>query len=305
MAIPTSRTKERGRIIINKDLCNGCGLCVSVCKDFSLTIENGKVKQSDNPLFGCLACGHCMMICPQKAITIEGRCTSTNDLIEMPSKEEAASYKSMLNLLYRRRSIREFKDVPVESELIDKILEAAQTAPMGLPPSDVHVLVFDSKEKVSAFAKDFCRYLENMKWFVSKWFLTLMGPIWGKANTELFKGFVRPCVYAYTDYMMKGENIVNYDAPVALYFYATPYSDPADPLIAATYAMLAAESLGLGTCFNGAVHPFIQNGKAAKLFREKYGIKHKSREGIFLLIGYPKVKYTASIKRTFASIDRI
>ena len=78
------------------------------------------------------------MICPQKAITIEGRCTSTDDLIEMPSKEEAASYKSMLNLLYRRRSIREFKDAPVESELIDKILEAAQTAPMGLPPSDVH-----------------------------------------------------------------------------------------------------------------------------------------------------------------------
>ena len=42
-----------------------------------------------------------------------------------------------------------------------------------------------------------------------------------------------------------------YDAPLALYFYASPYADPADPLIPATYAMLAGESLGLGTCMLG------------------------------------------------------
>ncbi|MFZ4465107.1 MAG: nitroreductase, partial [Bacteroidales bacterium] len=45
-----------------------------------------------------------------------------------------------------------------------------------------------------------------------------------------------------------------------LYFYGSPYADPADPLIAATYAMIAGESLCLGTCMIGAVHPFIQNG---------------------------------------------
>ena len=305
MPIPTSRTKECGQIKIDDDLCNGCGLCVSVCKDFSLIIENKKAKLSTNPLFGCLACGHCVMICPEGAITIEGRCTSSDDLLEMPSREEAASYDTVLNLLYRRRSIREFKDIPVEKELIDKVIEAAQTAPMGLPPSDVHVLVFDSKEKVYTFAKDFCNYLEGLKWFVSKWYLALMRPFWKKETNEFFKEFIRPCVYAYTDYMKKDINVVNYDAPVALYFYGTPYSDPADPLIAATYAMLTAESLGLGTCFNGAVHPFIQTGKAAKLFREKYGIRHKSLGGIFVLMGYSKVKYTKAIKRTFAAVDRI
>lgn len=305
MAIPTSRAKECGQIKIDEALCNGCGLCVSVCKDFSLILEDKKVKLSTTPVFGCLACGHCMMICPQEAITIEGRCTSGNDLMEMPPKEEATSFDALLNLLYRRRSIREFKDIPVEEEIINKVIEAAQTAPMGLPPSDVHVLVFDNKEKVRVFAKDFCNYLEGMKWLVSRWFLALMRPFWGKVNTELFKFFIRPCLYTYTDNMKKNVNVVNYDAPVAMYFYGSPYSDPADSLIAATYAMIAAESLGLGTCFNGAVHPFIQNGKTAKLFREKYGIKEKSREGIFVLMGYSKVMYTKTIKRTFASVDRI
>ena len=103
--------------------------------------------------------------------------------------------------------------------------------------------------------------------------------------------------------MKKGENIVTYDAPLALYFYGSPYVDPADPLIAATYAMTAAESLGLGTCMIGGVHPFIQSGKAAENFRQKYGIRYKSREGLIVIIGYPRVKYHQGLTRTFANID--
>jgi len=303
MAVPTTRTKETGRIIINEKLCNGCGLCVSVCKDFSLIIENGKAVISDTPVFGCIGCGHCMAICPRGAITVSGRCISPEDMIKLPDKKSAADYSSLLSLLNRRRSIREFKEQTVKREIIEKVLEAAQTAPMGLPPSDVHALVFDSREKVRGFAEDFCRYLEGMKWLVSGWFLALMRPFWGKENDELFRGFLKPCINIYTESMKKGVNLVNYDAPAAIYFYGSPYSDPADPIIAATYAMLAAESLGLGTCMLGAIHPMIQNGGAAKKFREKHGIKHKSREGLFLIMGYPSVKYSKGIKRTFASVD--
>lgn len=303
MSIPTSRTQEKGEIIINSSLCTGCALCVTVCKDFSLEIAKNKIKLSQNALFGCVGCGHCMMICPQGAITIRGRNFSEQDLIEIPTKDKSVDYDPLLNLFNRRRSIREFKDIPLEKELIQKVIDAAQTAPMGLPPSDVHVLVLDNKAKVRAFAEDFCIYLEGIKWLVSKWFLALMRPFWGKENDRMFRGFIRPCLYAYTDFMKKGINIVNYDAPVALYFYGSPYSDPADPLIAATYAMTAAESLGLGTCMLGAVHPLIQNGKAAKQFREKHGIRFKSREGVFVIMGYSDVKYHKSIHRTFAAVD--
>jgi len=97
--------------------------------------------------------------------------------------------------------------------------------------------------------------------------------------------------------------MASYDAPLALYFYGSPYTDPADPLIAATYAMTAAESLGLGTCMLGGIHPFIQSGRAARKFREKHGIRFKSREGLFLIIGHPRVKYQHGITRTFANID--
>jgi ferredoxin len=303
MAIPTSRTKIKAEIGINEEKCTGCGLCVSVCKDYSLKIDNQKVKVTDNPFFGCIGCGHCMAICPSDAIKIFGRTLSPDDLFDLPDKEKAATYEQLHFLLQRRRSIREFNDKPVENEMITKILEAASTAPMGLPPSDVNVLIFDTKDKVRNFAKDFCLYLEGMKWFVSDWFLSLMRPLWGKSNDEMFRGFVKPLFRVYTENMQKGINLVNYDAPLAMYFYGSPYTDPADPIIAATYAMIAAETMGLGTCMLGGMHPLIQNGKKAKEFRKTQGIKYASREGLFVIFGYPEVKYKKGIRRTFASIE--
>ena len=96
--------------------------------------------------------------------------------------------------------------------------------------------------------------------------------------------------------------MINYDAPLSIYFYGSPYTDPVDPIIAATTAMYAAESLGLGACMLGAIHPFIQYGGKAKKFRKKYEIKYPSREGIFVIFGYPAVVYKNGLKRTFASV---
>lgn len=302
MAIPTSRTKDNGKIDISNELCNGCGLCVQVCSDNSLLLVESKAEINPKSHFGCIACAHCMAVCPTGAIEIHGRELSPDDMFDLPKKEEAASYEQLLSLYQRRRSIREFKDKPVEEEILQKILEAARQAPMGIPPSDVNVLVLRNKEQVRKFAEDFCTYLDSIKWLVSKWFLALMKPFWGKATDELFKGFLKPLVYLYTDSMKEGKNLVNYDAPLALYFYGSPYTDPADPIIAATYAMHAGESLGLGTCMLGGIHPFIQNGKKAKKFREKQGIKYTSREGLFVIFGYPTIKFHKGVKRSFASV---
>ncbi len=101
--------------------------------------------------------------------------------------------------------------------------------------------------------------------------------------------------------MEKGKNVVTYYAPLVMYFYGSPWCDPADPIIAATVAMYAGESLGLGTCMLGAVHPFLQNSGARRL-REKYGIRYKSREGLLVIFGYPVFRYHKGIRRTFASV---
>lgn len=303
MAIPTSRTKDAGIISVDSVKCTGCGKCVAVCSDLSLELYDGKARPSGSGIFGCISCGQCMAVCPDDAISITGRFISRDDLFPLPGRDQATDYQSLLNLIARRRSIRKYKSTPVDKEMINRVLDAALAAPMGIPPSDVNVKVFDSREKVTQFTRDFCQYLEKIRWISSSWFLTLMKPFWGKETDELFRNFMRPLIDKYIGAMKEGENVVTYDAPAMLYFYGSPYSDPADPLIAATYAMLAAESLGLGTCMLGAIHPMIQSGGAARKFREAHGIRCKSREGIFLIMGYPKPEFLKGIRRSFASVN--
>jgi ferredoxin len=303
MPIPTSRTNTSAEIFIDNEKCSGCGECVTVCKDYNLEIIDGKVRKSGRFIFGCIACGHCMMICPKEAIWIEGRCLSRNDAFTLPDKSETADYNALFSLLKHRRSIREFTDKPIDREIIDKIISAAQTAPMGIPPSDVHLLVFDSKEKVRNFTNDYSLYLKNIRWMASDWFLALMRPFWGKVTGDMMKSFIKPVFKIFSGGITGKPNLITYDAPLAIYFYGSPYADPADSLIAATYALLAGESLGLGTCMLGAIHPFIQKGKKAQKLREKWGIKYASSEGLFVIFGYSDVKYKRGVARSFASVD--
>lgn len=301
MAIPTSRTSESAHVSIDTELCTGCGSCVEVCKDFGLELKNDKAVLSTYPMFGCIGCAHCMAVCPTGAISVEGRLLSKDDLFNLPDKQFSAGYEQLLSLLQRRRSVREFADKRVEMDVVEKILKAASTAPMGIPPSDVNVAIWLGKEKSRAFAADFSAYLKGLKFMTSPIFLMMMRPFWGKANDEMFRGFVGPLFEAYTKEFDKGNNYINYDAPLLIYFYGSPYADPADPIVAATYAMLAGEALGLGTCMLGAVHPFIQQGRKAALFRKKHNIRYKSREGLFVAFGYPAVQYSKGVHRTFAS----
>ena len=305
MAIITTRAEDAASVTIDGARCIGCGLCVSVCKDFGLKLEDGRAVVSDAPVFGCFACGHCAAVCPASAIDIEGRTLSASDIVPLDGDRPVSTFDDLRELMLRRRSIREFTDQPVDGELIDKIVEASSTAPMGLTPSDVNLLIFDSREKLDGFAADFCGMLESMKWLVADWFLNLMRPFWGKANDQVFRGFLKPLAELYTARMEKGENLVTYSAPAGIYFYASAYADPADPIVAATYAMLAAESLGLGSCMLGGIHPLIQNGRKAAALRAKYGIRRKSREGIFVVFGHPALHYKKSIRRSFAAVDRI
>ncbi|HOH99707.1 MAG TPA: nitroreductase, partial [Bacteroidales bacterium] len=60
---------------------------------------------------------------------------------------------------------------------------------------------------------------------------------------------------------------------------------------------------GLGTCMLGGIHPLIQNGRSAARLREKHKIRYKSREGLFVIFGYPAVHYDKGLSRSFAAVD--
>jgi len=263
-------------------------------------MKDNKPVVSDQPLFGCMACGQCMAICPTKAIQIHGREMSADDLIDFSGLKEKASYENLKNLMIGRRSIRDYKDKEIPMEFIEKIIDAAVTAPISLPPSDVHHLISQGKDKVREFSFDIIDYFSQVKWLFSNQLIWLWR-LFGKESYQLMKSFVQPLLKFFPETKAKGENYLLYDAPLALYFTASPYSDPADPYIPATYAMLAAESLGLGSCMIGSIHPMIMYG--AKKLKLKWNIPPKSPAGIIVIFGYPKFKFQSGIKRTFAKVS--
>jgi MinD superfamily P-loop ATPase len=62
---------KRQIVLIDEDLCNGCGVCVSPCAEGAITIVNGKAKVVHEEL--CDGAGFCLGVCPAGALTVVER----------------------------------------------------------------------------------------------------------------------------------------------------------------------------------------------------------------------------------------
>jgi nitroreductase len=225
---------------------------------------------------------------------------SLEDILPIPPVSRRSDYDSLQNLLLARRSTRQFTDEEIDPVTIEKILDAAATAPVGFPPSDVGVLVLSTREAVRNASRALLKGIASWKTLFSPVPLALMSPFIGKENTVMFREFIVPAVEMMTRKASQGEDWFLYDAPLAIYFYGTPYNDPADPIIPATYAMLAGEALGLGTCMLGFPGYAFQYGPKARV---KYGLPKKMQPGLMVIFGHPRYKNRRALKRRFARVD--
>lgn len=300
MAIKTGRADGAALVLIDYNRCTACGLCVQVCKGAPLYLDNDQVVIDPDRIFGCIGCGHCAAVCPLECIKVEGRELSPDDLCPLPAMDSRATYQQLYNLLFSRRSIREFKEQEVEPQIIEQIIESVSTAPMGLPPSDVQILVVKGRKKVRQLSWDIIDYFKSIKWMFSPAACLIMRPWLGKEYAESARTFLAPAIDFFIEEKEKGTDYLLYDAPLAMYFHVSAYADPADPMIAATYAMIAAETLGLGSCMIGTV---AYGFKYSRELKKKYGILPRNQQGIMIIMGYPALKYRRGIKRSLAKVS--
>jgi len=300
MSFTYGRGKGNASIQIDEGKCTVCGLCVEVCKGAPLLLVDNKTRVDQSQLFGCIGCGTCMAICPNDAIKIEGRDISFADTFPLSPAKERAEYDPFIKLLQSRRSTRDFLDKDVEPEIIEKILHTAATAPMGIPPSEVGVVVLSGRMKVAELKDQLLGFIKQMAPYFSPVMLALMRPFMSKEDYLGMKEFVAPVIRFYLKDAESGRDWFFYNAPLALCFHASPYADPADAYIAATYAMLAGQALGLGTCMLGFPMMMVQYSKK---IREEFHFPKRIRNGLVVIMGYPKYKYRRGINRRFASVE--
>lgn len=252
-------------IIVDKEKCVGCSLCVNDCPAFALTLENGKADTKGN----CIECGHCYAICPSNAIDMVGYNTNVEKPITPMTDIDS---DVLLQAMKSRRTIRHFKNKEVEQEKIDKILEAGRYSPTGA--NSQHVAY------------------------------TILGPKQNKIEKECVKLF-RTGVNlgsklssALKNYTID-DNFFFKKAPLVI---VVSGKDSVNASLASSYMELMAESLGLGVLYSGF---FVACSKISAKIRKMLNLKKGYKVVTCMVIGYPNVKYQRIAPRKKLKVEKL
>lgn len=253
------------KIVIDKEKCIGCGNCAKDCVAFSIEMKEGKAEMTGT----CIECGHCFAICPVKAVDMTDY--DTSDVIDVTPMTDIDS-TLLLNAMKSRRTIRRFKDKPVEQEKIDKILEAGRYSPTGGNSQHVAYTILGSKQ--DAIEK------ECVKIF--------------RAGVNVGSKFAK-----FLERMNIDDNFFFKKAPLVI---VVSGKDAVNPSLASSYMELVAESLGLGVLYSGF---FVTCSKINPKIKSMIELNKGYKVATCMVIGYPDVKYQRSVPRKDLKINKL
>ncbi|MBN2352257.1 MAG: nitroreductase family protein [Spirochaetales bacterium] len=268
---------------IDEKKCTGCGLCAVECVAHLYTkSENGRVRHADRHGW-CTACGHCVAVCPADAIMY--------DAAEKAPERSGADpdYEATKSLLLGRRSVRRYSDTGVPKGEIEKILEVMRFAPSGHNAQTCEYVVIKNRDHIQMLKETTIAFLRGFRKIMR--FHAVLRPFVGRAMHEIMSdpGTALGIEEMVREYEAGGDPIF-YNAPVLVVAHVPALGGLAyvDPSIALTYGMLAAHSIGLGTCWIGfAMLAVSKNQKAA----ERLGVpKGRLLAGVMTL-GYPAHRF--------------
>lgn len=257
-------------IAVDRDKCKRDRICAAECPGkliyFNSQDAYPSVPEGAEPF--CINCGHCVAVCPSGAITLKTMGPEdcpTVDRSLLPEPEQVR------HLMLSRRSVRRYRERPVEHDLLVRIIDTAQYAPTGSNKQQVYWIVVEDPARVNNMAK-----------MVIDWMRLEPKENVDPAYVTRMKGLV-----AAWD---KGQDRICRQAPhVILAHY--PESIPAahtDCIIALTHLDLAAYSEGLGTCWAGY---FNNAANAYPPLAEALGLPQGHRCAGALLLGYPQFQF--------------
>ncbi len=255
---------------IDQEKCRRDGICVASCP--LQIIEQIDPEATPSPTREaaalCIRCGHCVAVCPHGALV-----HSAMDPAQCPPvrKEWFLSPEQAEHFLRYRRSIRVYREKPVDRETLTRLIDMARYAPSGHNLQPVRWLVIYDPAEV-----------KQMAGLVADW----MRYLWQEKN-PLALTLHMDRILAHWD---KGVDLICRSAPHLIIAHAPKdeRSAPAACTLALGYLELVATSLGLGACWAG----FFQ--AAAQFWpplQEALQLPDGHSSFGTMMVGYPKYHY--------------
>ena len=259
-----------GLLIIDQNKCKKDGLCAKECPMAIIRLQDRESFPEMVPggEMVCIQCGHCVAVCPHGALSHTKVPLESSTPIQ---KELLISEEQAVQFLRSRRSVRFFKDRPVEKETIRILIETARYAPTASNSQMVEWLVFTDKGRI-----------KELSGLTVDW----MRAILRKDPQPAYAPYL-PMIVAAWD---AGVDVVLRDAPVLLVASAPKEntSGLVDVSLALSYLELAATAMGLGTCWAGLVQGALLSSPQLKT---EMGIPAGHTHHYPMMMGYPKPKY--------------
>ncbi len=284
---------EGNRIEIARNLCNGCGLCITVCPTGTISLIEEKATASGGE---SIFCGHCEAVCPREAIRIHEidkemsqYKTFTTEKQWLPPGKYNISL--LVQLMASRRSCRHFTDQPVKRALLEDLMKIGITAPSGTNSQSWTFTILPARKAVTAFTERLASFFEKLNATAEKTLLRVFLKLLGQGELEAYyRGYYLKVKEALEEWHVSGKDRLFYGSTAAILVGSKPgASCPAeDALLATQNILLAAHSMGLGSCLIGYA---VAAMKKDPSIQKSIGIPSEEEIHAVIALGYTDEVY--------------
>ncbi len=280
-------------VLIDKEKCIGCGACIPVCPAKNFSLKDGKAELSGAH---SLHCGHCEAVCPTGAISSSG------------VEEEAQNFKSfafdkswlspddcdinqVVRLMGARRSCRDYTEEPVSRDILEDLVKAAIMAPSGTNSQRWTFTIIPDRESLLTLGKRIRTFFKKLNGLAESWLLRNGIKLLGQFQLDdYYKRYYKTIKEGIAESETKGADRLWHGARAAIIVgsQAGASCGQEDALLAAQNILLAAHSLGLGSCLIGFAVAAMGNDKA---IQTSLGIPKEEKVYAVVALGHTKEKY--------------
>lgn len=284
---------EESRIEIDRDLCNGCGLCVTVCPTGTISLIEGKAAVSGGE---SISCGHCEAVCPQEAIrvfAIDEEMSRYNTFTLNRQWLAHGNYNTsgLVQLMASRRSCRCFTDQNVGRAVLEDLVKIGITAPSGTNSQSWTFTILPTRKAVASLAEQVAFFFKRLNTTAERTMLRFFLKLIGKGELDAYyHGYYRKVKEALEEWYGSGKDRLFHGSAAAILVGSKPGgSCPAeDALLATQNILLAAHSMGLGSCLIGYA---VAAMKRDPSIQQSIGIPSGEEIHAVIALGYPDEVY--------------